>query len=101
MPNLDMGDYVVVVGSKDVVVTGKKEEQKLYQRYSGYPSGRRVISFSMMRQKHPERIIEHAVAGMLPDNKLKSGRMNRLKVFSGSEHPYESKLKSQKSNGKS
>lgn len=94
MPNLDHGDYVVVVDAKDVVVTGKKEKQKLYQYYSGYPGGRKTVTLSATRKTHPERIIEHAVSGMLPGNKLKSQRMARLKVFSGSEHPYGDKIKS-------
>lgn len=92
-PHLDSGDYVVVIDSKEVVLTGKKNEQKVYKRYSGYPSGLHVVPVSRVREKYPERIIEHAVSGMLPDNRLKKLRMNRLKVFAGSEHQYGDKLK--------
>lgn len=98
-PHLDNGDYVVVVDSKEVILTGKKNEQKAYKRYSGYPSGLHIIPVSRMREKHPERIIEHAVSGMLPDNRLKRLRMNRLKVFAGSEHPYRDRVKEQESEG--
>lgn len=92
MPNIDFGDYVVVTDAKEIVLTGNKETQKTYQRYSGYPGGRKVTPVSAVRQKFPQRILEYAVKGMLPDNKLKSGRMNRLKIFAGPEHPYANKL---------
>ena len=95
MPNIDTGDFVVVTDAREVVVTGRKEENKTYDRYSGYPGGRRTIPFSRMRSAHPERIIEHAVRGMLPKNKLRSKRMARLKVFSGSQHPYGDRFKTQ------
>ena len=101
MPNIDGGDFVIVTDAKEIEVTGNKETDKLYNRYSGYPGGRKVTPLSVMRQKHPERIIELAVKGMLPDNKLKRFRMNRLKVFAGPEHTYEGKLKTQNSNVKS
>lgn len=92
MPNIDAGDYVVVTDAKEIVLTGNKETQKTYQRYSGYPGGRKITPVAVVRQKFPQRILEYAVKGMLPDNKLKSGRMGRLKIFAGSQHPYESKL---------
>ncbi|MEK7182782.1 MAG: 50S ribosomal protein L13 [Patescibacteria group bacterium] len=92
VPHLDAGDYVVVTNAKDVVLTGKKETQKVYRRYSGYPSGLKEISAARVRSTHPERLVEHAVSGMLPDNRLKKVRMARLKVFAGEEHPYEDKF---------
>lgn len=91
-PHQDAGDYVVVTDARDIEVTGKKREQKVYTRYSGYPSGLKKIPFARAQNEHPERIIEHAVSGMLPDNKLKKKRMARLKVFGESEHPYKDKF---------
>lgn len=91
--NLDCGDYVVVINAQEVKFTGKKEKQKMYYRHSGYPGGLRTIPVERMRKEHPERIIEHAVAGMLPQNKLKDRMLKRLKVFAGEEHPYGDKLK--------
>ncbi|MBI3290268.1 50S ribosomal protein L13 [Candidatus Microgenomates bacterium] len=105
-PHLDSGDYVVVTDSSEVKLTGRKEEQKVYTRYTGYPGGLRSTSIRKMREKKPERIIEHAVRGMLPKNRLQADRMARLKVFAGSDHPYNNKLgrvfdfKSQNSNVK-
>lgn len=93
MPNLDEGDFVVVTDARAVVLTGNKDSQKTYQRYSGYPGGRKVTPVSKVREKFPERIIEYAVKGMLPDNKLKRERMKRLKVVAGSEHPFGDKFK--------
>lgn len=92
--NLDCGDHVVVINAAKVKVSGKKEEQKKYYSYSGYPSGLREISFSRLREKAPEKIIEKAVYNMLPKNKLRSGWIKRLHVFAGREHPYEDKFKS-------
>ena len=94
-PHMDNGDWVVITDAKDVALTGRKAQQKVYKRYSGYPGGLREISFSRMQAKHPERVIEHAVRGMLPDNKLKSKRMARLKVFANSQHPYSDHFKKQ------
>lgn len=91
-PHLDSGDYVIVTDAKAVKLTGRKEEQKVYTRYTGYPSGLRTKSIRQVREAHPERIIEHAVRGMLPKNRLQSDRMSRLKVFAGSEHPYGEKI---------
>lgn len=99
-PNLDAGDWVVVTNARDVVLSGKKSKQKMYKRYSGYPGGLKIIPFSRMINEHPERVIEHAISGMLPDNRLKKNRLARLKVFAGSEHPYENKLKAKSEKGK-
>ena len=90
---LDDGDYVVVINAAQVKATGNKELQKEYQRYSGYPGGRKVTSLKVMRVKNPARIIEQAVGGMLPKNKLKNGMLKRLKVFADEKHPYEDKIK--------
>ena len=91
--HMDNGDYVVVVNSEKIRVTGKKEFQKKYYRHSGYPGGLKEVSYSKMMETFPERIIIHAVSGMLPGNKLKKLRLARLKIFVGEKHPYEDKLK--------
>jgi large subunit ribosomal protein L13 len=93
--NLDCGDYVVVINAKEVAATGKKEEQKNYYRYSGYPGGLRVRTLKEMRDEKPEEIIVHAVKGMLPQNKLRDRMLKRLFVFAGAEHKYEDKFKGQ------
>lgn len=92
--NVDSGDYVVVINAEKVKLTGKKSLQKVYRSHSGYPGGFKEISFEKMLNDHPERIIENAVSGMLPDNRLKKNRMSRLKAVKGPENPYESKFKS-------
>lgn len=91
--HLDCGDFVVVVNAKNIRVTGKKEKQKNYYRYSGYPGGLKRETLDQLRQKHPERIIFEAVKGMLPQNKLRDRMLTRLYVFAGSEHPYQDKFK--------
>ena len=87
-PHIDGGDYVVVINAKDTVVTGKKELQKIYYRHSGFPGGIKDARLEEVREKFPERIIENAVKGMLPKNKLSSERVQRLKVFPGAEHAH-------------
>ena len=94
--NLDCGDYVVVVNVKEVKVTGKKEEQKVYKRFSGYPGGLRVERLKELRERRPEDIIRHAISGMLPKNRLHDRMLKRLYVFAGGEHPYANKIKDQK-----
>lgn len=87
-PHMDGGDYVVVINAKQTVVTGDKEEDKVYHRHSGYPSGITSETVRERREKYPERLIESAVKGMLPKNKLAADRMARLRVFAGSEHAH-------------
>jgi large subunit ribosomal protein L13 len=89
--HLDVGDYVVVVNSEKIELTGKKSLQKIYRHHSGYPGGFKEISFEKMLKEHPERIIENAVKGMLPDNRLKKDRLLRLKVIVGEKNPYDKK----------
>jgi large subunit ribosomal protein L13 len=91
--NLDCGDYVVIVNAKEVAVTGKKEEQKKYYRHSGYPHGFRTETLADLREDHPERIITHAVSGMLPQTRLKAKMLKRLFVFDGPEHKYQDKFR--------
>ena len=91
--HMDMGDNAVDVNAEEIKVTGKKATQKAYRSHSGYPGGLKEASFAKLMEKHPERILEHAVSGMLPDNRLKKGRMARLKVVVGEVNPYEEKFK--------
>ena len=88
-PHLDTGDYVVVINADKVRLTGKKEEQKRYMSYSGWMGGERYRSVPDYRSSKPEFIIEHAVKGMLPRNKLANAMLKKLKVYPGQEHPHE------------
>jgi large subunit ribosomal protein L13 len=88
-PNVDTGDFVVVINADKVRLTGKKEEQKIYTRFSGYVGGQKSESPADVRAKHPERIVERAVKGMVPHNRLGSQIMKKLKVYAGTEHPHE------------
>lgn len=90
---IDCGDYVVVLNSEKVAVTGRKYDQKMYRRHSGYPGGFRELSFKQQMEKDPRQIIITAVKNMLPKNKLRAQRLKRLKVFTGVNHPYADKLK--------
>lgn len=85
-PNVDTGDYVVVVNADKVRVTGTKAGYKEYDRYSGYPGGRKVVSFEDMMAKTPEKVVTLAVKRMLPKNKLGRNMLEKLKVYSGPEH---------------
>lgn len=87
--HMDSGDYVVVINAEKIMVTGRKASQKVYRTHSGYPSGFKEKSYDMVMRSHPERIIEHAVSGMIPDNRLKKERMLRLKVVAGDQNPFE------------
>ncbi len=91
--HLDVGDFVVVINAEKVRVTGNKAKQKLYYRHSGYPGGLKSISLERMMQTHPTRVIEHAVGGMLPKNRLKAKMLKRLRVCVGDEHPYRGQTK--------
>ena len=86
--HLDTGDYVVVVNAERIRLTGKKADQKTYFRHSGYMGGERHIPFRRMRDRHPERVIELAVKGMLPKNALGRNMAKKLKVYAGPEHPH-------------
>ncbi len=87
-PHVDGGDYVVVINAAKVVVTGNKETGKVYYRHSGFPGGIKEAILADVRTKTPERIIERAVKGMVPRNKLAAERLARLRVFAGSEHAH-------------
>lgn len=87
-PHVDGGDYVVVINAKDTVVTGNKETDKVYYHHSGFPGGIKDATLKEVRERAPERIIEAAVRGMLPKNKLAPERMARLRVFADAEHAH-------------
>ncbi|MDO8340392.1 MAG: 50S ribosomal protein L13 [Candidatus Woesebacteria bacterium] len=91
--HMDSGDNVVIINCEKVKLTGRKKEQKVYRGHSGYPGGFKEVSFEKMFKEHPNRVIEFAVSGMLPDNRLKSDRMARLHVTKGEKHKYEKNFK--------
>ena len=88
-PHMDTGDNVIVINAAKVAVTGKKRDQKEYFRHTGYMGGEYFIPFKSMLEKHPERVIELAVKGMLPKNALGKQMRKKLKVYAGSEHPHQ------------
>lgn len=87
-PSVDCGDNIVVINADKVVLTGQKESAKEYIHHTGFPGGLRRKTAAKMRQEHPERIVEKAVAGMIPRNKLKKHILSKLYVYAGSEHPH-------------
>ena len=87
-PHVDTGDYIVVVNAEKIMVTGKKTTDKLYQHHTGYPGGIKSISFDKLLVKSPEMIIEKAVKGMMPKNKLSRAMLSKLKVYAGNDHPH-------------
>jgi large subunit ribosomal protein L13 len=87
-PNIDTGDFVVVVNAEKIVVTGKKAEQKTYWRHSGYPGGIKGESYERLLARRPAEIVRRAVKGMLPHNKLGAAQLRKLKVYAGPEHPH-------------
>ena len=88
-PHLDTGDNVIVVNAKNVILTGRKADQKTYFRHSGYMGGEKHIPFRRMINSHPERVIELAVKGMLPKNNLGRAMRKKLKVYAGETHPHD------------
>lgn len=95
VPYLDMGDYVVVINARGVKTTGKKMLQKEYDRYSGYPGGRKTLTLKEMMEKKPTQVIQEAVSGMLPKNKHRDPRLARLYIYPEANHPYTHKLQIQ------
>ncbi|MHB1231160.1 MAG: 50S ribosomal protein L13 [Burkholderiales bacterium] len=87
-PHMDTGDYIVVVNVEKLRVTGNKAEDKLYHRHSGYPGGIYTTNFTKLQAKHPERILEKAVKGMLPKGPLGYAMIKKLKVYAGTDHPH-------------
>lgn len=87
-PSVDVGDYVIVINAEKIRVTGRKLDQKYYYRHSGYPGGLKAIRLRDMLARHPTRVIEHAVRGMLPKNRLGRRMFKKLKVYAGPDHPH-------------
>ncbi len=87
-PHLDAGDFVVVINAEKVRVTGKKETDKEFMTYSGWKGGEKYTTVAQMRARHPEKLITHAVRGMVPKNRLGRVLMTKLKVYKGSDHPH-------------
>ncbi len=91
--HVDIGDYVVIVNSEKIKLSGKKTSQKVYRSHSGYPGGFKEVSYAKLSKESPAKVIELAISGMLPGNRLKRARLERLKVLVGERNPYEDKFK--------
>ena len=87
-PHVDTGDYIVVVNAEKIRVTGNKTTDKVYHHHTGYPGGIKSITFDKLIDKAPEQVIEKAVKGMMPKNKLSRSMMSKLKIYAGNEHPH-------------
>jgi len=98
--HLDTGDYVIVLNAAKVRVTGKKTKQKTYYRHSGYPGGIKAVTYEDMMAAHPTRIIEYAVKGMLPHNRLGRAMFKKLKVYAGDSHPHQAQVAGTKATAK-
>lgn len=98
VPYLDMGDYVVVTNASQVKVTGKKATQKKYVRHSGYPGGLTVEMYDKVMATKPEKIIRHAVKGMLPKNKLADQMIKKLHIYTGTDHPFKKQVAAKEEN---
>jgi large subunit ribosomal protein L13 len=91
-PHVDVGDFVIVVNAEKIQLTGNKREAKAYYHYSGYVSGLRTTSAAVVLDKDPQHVIEHAVRGMLPRNRLARQQIRKLKIYAGPEHPHEAQM---------
>jgi large subunit ribosomal protein L13 len=91
-PHMDTGDFVIVLNATKVKVTGKKPKQKIYYRHSGYPGGIKAETYEELMAAHPTRVIEHAVKGMLPHNRLGRAMYKKLKVYTGDSHPHQAQV---------
>ena len=87
-PHVDTGDFVVVVNAEKVVVTGRKAEQKVYRRHSGYPGGLKTTTYEQMLERRPTEILRRAVKGMMPKSRLARQQLRKLKIYAGPEHPH-------------
>jgi large subunit ribosomal protein L13 len=87
-PHVDTGDYIVVVNADKLRVTGKKAEQKKYYRHTGFPGGIRETTFAVLHAKHPDRVLQKAVKGMLPKGPLGNAMLKKLKIYAGEAHPH-------------
>lgn len=88
-PHVDTGDFVIIINADKVAVTGRKEEANEYMSFSGFVGGEKYRSLKLMRERHPEFIVEHAVKGMLPKNRIARQMLTKLRVFKGTAHPHE------------
>ncbi len=88
-PHMDTGDFVIVVNAAQIHVTGNKKQQKIYRRHSGWPGGLKEVPLERMLERHPERVVELAVSGMLPKNRLGRKIIRKLKVYAGPDHPHQ------------
>ncbi|MBQ8590449.1 MAG: 50S ribosomal protein L13 [Firmicutes bacterium] len=88
-PHVDCGDYVIIINAEKIEVTGKKRQEKIYKRHTGYPGGLKEITFEKLLEKKPEEILRHAVKGMLPKGPLGRDMAKKLKVYAGAEHKHE------------
>jgi large subunit ribosomal protein L13 len=88
-PHIDVGDFVIVVNAEKAILTGRKEEQKMYHRHTGYPGGLKSATAGQMRQRRPTKLVEEAVRGMLPKSKLGRQLARKLKVYAGPDHPHQ------------
>lgn len=88
-PHLDVGDHVIIINADKIKVTGKKFHQKEYYHHTGYPGGLRSVSFGKIFQEKPERILYHAIWGMLPHNRLGRKMIKKLRIYAGAEHPHQ------------
>jgi large subunit ribosomal protein L13 len=91
-PNIDTGDFVIVINAEQIVVTGNKPEQKIYYHHSGYPGGLKEETYAKLLARRPEEIVRRAVRGMLPHNKLGRAQIRKLKIYTGAEHPHEAQM---------
>ncbi len=91
-PHSDAGDYIVVINADKIVFTGKKMTDKIYERYSGYIGNKKFLTPVQIMEKHPERILELAVKGMLPKNRLSRQLLRKLRVYAGTEHPHKAQI---------
>ncbi|NTU46589.1 50S ribosomal protein L13 [Candidatus Roizmanbacteria bacterium] len=91
-PNLDSGDFVVVINTEKVQVSGNKADTKVYTYYSGYPGGLKAVPYKTLMERKPSELIRHAVSGMLPKNKLRDRRLARLFIYPGADHPHKDKV---------
>ena len=91
-PNIDTGDFVIVINAEQIVVTGNKPKQKIYYHHSGYPGGLKEETYAKLLARRPEEIIRRAVKGMLPHNTLGRAQIRKLKIYTGAEHPHEAQM---------
>ena len=94
-PHIDCGDHVVVINAEKILTTGKKEEQKLYRSHSGFPHGFKEETLRSLRARRPQAVLEKAIWGMIPHNRLGAKQYTKLKVYEGSEHPHEAQSPAQ------